>query len=125
MATTDEDLVRRWWPVLPSRLTRSVLAVTQPNLVGVGVELERAERAVAHESFAECPTPVVVIPTLPNPAVFLVSSSRGLIGEDVFPIGATIPLPPAVAEDQQTRWLSPMVECESLMAGEQLALLLR
>ncbi|GAA1335395.1 bifunctional DNA primase/polymerase [Saccharothrix algeriensis] len=127
MATMDEDLVRRWWPVLPSRLQRSVLVVTQPNLVAVVVESERAKRVVELESFRENPTPAVLVSTWDQKeeAMFLLSSSRGLTGENLAPVSATIPMPPAMVEGREVRWLSPMTECESLMAGEELALLLR
>ncbi|RKT53022.1 bifunctional DNA primase/polymerase [Saccharothrix australiensis] len=127
MATTDEDLVRRWWPVLASRLERSVLVVTQPNLVAVVVEADRARRVVGSEAFRANPTPAVLVATWDREeeAMFLLSSSRGLAGESVAPVSATIPMPSAVVEGRPVRWLWPMTECESLMAGEQLALLLK
>ncbi|RKT52435.1 hypothetical protein C8E97_0945 [Saccharothrix australiensis] len=124
MAVSDEEWVRRWWPVLPSRLMRSTLVVTTANLVGVALELNRAQHIVEREAFQADPTPVVVVPAFEHPAVFLLSSSRGLSGEEVLPVGSTVPLPPAMIEGREVTWLSPMAECEALMAGEQLALLM-
>ncbi|WP_433271803.1 hypothetical protein ACQPZF_13865 [Actinosynnema sp. CS-041913] len=123
MAVTEEGWVRRWWPVLPSRLMRSTLVVTAANLVGVALELERAERIVKRAAFTDDPTPVVVVPVFERPAVFLLSSSRGLSGEEILPIGATVPLPPSTVEGREVSWLSPMAECEGLMT-EHLALLM-
>lgn len=124
MAVTDEDLVRLWWPVLPSRLMRSTLVVTVADLVAVALELDRAEHLVTLKAFTADPTPVVVVPAFERPAVFLLSSSRGLSREEIFPIGATVPLPPSVVEGREVSWLSPMADCEELMTGEQLSLLM-
>lgn len=123
MATTDPDTVRRWWPIMPDGQTRSVLLATGWDLVAAMTTMQQAEKVVSDDAFKAAPTPVVVLEEVKLP-VFLLSSARGLKAHQLLPFGATIPLPPAVVEDHETWWLSPMEECASLMSGEQFASLL-
>lgn len=125
-ATTDPDVVRRWWATADGGVMRSVLAVVGPALSAVGIEPGRAGAVVESESFRAAPTPLVLLP-LPVAglslefAVFLVSSSDGLDGEVVLPPDATVPLPPVVVEGYEVRWLVSPAECGELMSGPELA----
>jgi hypothetical protein len=125
-ATVDPDEVRRLWPVLEDGVTRSALAVLGATMAAVAVEPELAREVVASESFRASPTPVVmlhvpVVGLMIEHAVFVVSSADGLDDRLVFPPEATLPLPPAVVEGFETRWLVPPGECEGLMTGPELA----
>lgn len=128
-ATSDPGLVRRWWPVPDEGVTRSVLAVVGPALAAVAIEPERAQGVVESEAFRAAPTPIVLLP-LPvaglsvESVVFLLSSSGGLDEELVLPPDATIPLPPAVVEGYEVRWLVAPADCGALMSGPELARLL-
>ncbi|WP_158841132.1 hypothetical protein [Saccharothrix deserti] len=123
-AVLDPDEVRRMWPVLGEGVTRSALAVLG-TIVAVAVEPERARRVVESERFRASPTPVVMMPVplvglMIEHAVFVLSSSDGLDDELVFPPNATLPLPPAVVEGYEVRWLVPPARCDGLMAGQEL-----
>ena len=129
MATLDPAEVRRLWPVSDGGVARSALTVLGALITAVVVEPEPARRVVESEAFRASPTPVVMLPIptaglMIESAVFVVSSAEGLDEKLVFPSGAMLPLPPAVVEGYEVRWLVPPVECGGLMSGPELARLL-
>ncbi|MFE9747770.1 hypothetical protein ACFYOT_22930 [Saccharothrix saharensis] len=98
-------------------------------MTAVVVEPERARRVVESEVFQAARTPVVMLPVpmfgvMVESAVFVVSSAEGLDEKVVFPADGLLPLPPAVVEGYETRWLVSPVECDGLMSGPELARLL-
>ncbi|MFC5053563.1 hypothetical protein [Saccharothrix xinjiangensis] len=110
-------------------MTRSVLVVVGPALSAVAIEPDRARTLVEWETFRSASTPVVLLP-LPVAglslefAVFLLASSEALDDEVVLPPDATVPLPPAVVEGYEARWLVSPAECDAPMFGPDLARLL-
>ncbi|MEU4739742.1 hypothetical protein AB0G02_04645 [Actinosynnema sp. NPDC023658] len=129
MATLDAGTVRDMWPVAEGGVTRSTLAVLGPTMTAVAIAPERARQVIGSEAFRAAPTPVVALPvpmlgTMIESAVFVLSSADGLNDKLVFPSNATLPLPPAVVEGSEVRWLVPPADCERLMSGPELARLL-
>ncbi|WP_433269519.1 hypothetical protein ACQPZF_07200 [Actinosynnema sp. CS-041913] len=127
-ATLDPKVVRRLWPVLEEGVTRSALAVLG-RMAAVAVQPGRARRVIESGAFQASRTPVVlmrvpIVGAMVEHAVFVLSSWDGLDEEFVFPPDATLPLPPAVVEGHEVRWLVPLAECDGLMTGPELARLL-
>ncbi|RKT52471.1 bifunctional DNA primase/polymerase [Saccharothrix australiensis] len=126
-ATTDVDVVRRWWGA-PGGHVPAVLVVTGPSVGVVSIREDQARTIVGHAWFRSRPTPVAVASGLPV-AFFLVRPPNppDLTRDDVrvFTEGSVLPLPPTTVATISTSWLVSPEECgRVLLPAAELAELL-
>lgn len=123
-ATTDADLVRRWWSA-PGRFVPNILTPVSANLGVFTVFATLAEAVARHPWFGADPTPVLAIQGMPltyflvrppMPAVLL-SDHASVVDR-----GMPLPLPPTSVGGTEVLWLiTPEEAGNTLVTGDDLA----